>query len=170
MKSSFYIWDKIQPSFSLWGVEGIGSVNAMIGVTCFLDGLTLQLPPHWQQGPWPYSSETHGQTGRRHSVLGAMKNNFLPKMGPRGTGLAQSRGVWAMQQEFQGRVTENVRGKCQRQTAASGCCTLDLFTQCLIKLHHEGIQRLECSMSQTSGTKPLMYHADSSASQCLTLT
>lgn len=99
-----------------------------------------------------------------------MKNNFLPKMGPRGTGLAQSRGVWAMQQEFQGRVTENVRGKCQRQTAASGCCTLDLFTQCLIKLHHEGIQRPESSVSQTSCTKPLMYRADSSASQCLTLT
>lgn len=60
-------------------------------------------------------------------------------MGLGGSDLAQSKGVWAMQEEFQGGVTENVRGKCQRQTAASGCCIPDLFTQYLIKLHYEGI-------------------------------
>lgn len=45
-----------------------------------------------------------------------------------------------MQEELHGRVTENVRGKCQSQTAASGLCTLDLFTQYVIKLRYEGIQ------------------------------
>ncbi len=58
-----------------------------------------------------------------------------------------------MQEEFQGGVTENVRGKCQRQTAASGCCTSDLFTRYLIKLLYEGIQHPEWSMSQTTGIK-----------------
>lgn len=67
-----------------------------------------------------------------------------------------------MQEEFQGAVTENVRGKCQRQTAASGCCTPNLFTQYLIKLHYEGIQHPEWSMSQTTGIKALMCSAEMS--------
>lgn len=74
-------------------------------------------------------------------------------MGPRGSGLAQSNGLRAMQEDFQDGVIENVRGKCQRQTAASGRCTPDLFTQYLIKLHYEGIQHPKWSMSQTTGMK-----------------
>lgn len=61
-------------------------------------------------------------------------------MGPRGSGLAPSRGALAMQEEFQGGVTGNVRGKCQRQTVVLGRCTLGLFTQSLITLQYEGIQ------------------------------
>jgi len=65
-----------------------------------------------------------------------------------------------MQEEFQGGVTENVRVKCQRQTVASGCCTLDLFTQFLIKLYCERIQPPEWCVSQTKGIEHLMGYAD----------
>ena len=111
---------------------------------------------------WSLARGGRGQTGRSRGVLGAMKNNFLLKMGLRGTSLARSRGLWATQEEFQGGVTENVRGKCQRQTAASGCCTPDLFTQYLIKLHHEGIPHPERTMNQTTGIKSLMCVAEMS--------
>lgn len=57
-----------------------------------------------------------------------------------------------MQEEFQGGVTENVKGKCQRQTAASGCCSLGLFTQYLIKLHYEGIHHPEWSIKSLMGS------------------
>lgn len=144
-------------------LQGGGGTVAQV-VTCF----------SWQAWPhscpltgrrklglttWSLARGGQGQTGRSRGVLGAMKNNFLLKMGLRGTSLARSRGLWAMQEEFQGGVTENVRGKCQRQT---GCCTPDLFTQYLIKLHHEGIQHPERSMSQTTGIKSLMCSAEMS--------
>lgn len=83
---------------------------------------------------WRLAQGRQGQTGESRSVLGAMKNNFLLKMGPRGSSLAQSRGVWATQEEFQGGVTENVRRKCQRQTAVSGwTCLLDTWLNCTMK-------------------------------------
>lgn len=72
-----------------------------------------------------------------------------------------------MQEEFQGGVTENVSGKCQRQTAASGCRTPDLFTQYLIELRYEGIQHPEWSMSQTTGIKSLMCSAEMSSGTIL---
>ncbi len=64
--------------------------------------------------------------------------------------------------EIQGGVTGNVRGKCQRQTAASGRCVPDLFTQYLIQLQYEGIPHQERSMSQTTGIRSLMCSAEKS--------
>lgn len=44
-----------------------------------------------------------------------------------------------MQEELHGGVTENVGGNVKARQRASGCYTLELFTQYLIKLCYEGI-------------------------------
>lgn len=60
----------------------------------------------------------------------------------------------------EGEPCRRTRRKCQSQTAASGCCTLDLFTPYLIKLHYKGIQCPEWSMSQTTGINSVMCSAE----------
>lgn len=49
-----------------------------------------------------------------------------------------------MLEEFEGGVTENIRGKWQRQTAVSGGRTLDLLMRSVIEVHIERPPTLTC--------------------------
>lgn len=84
-------------------------------------------------------------------------------MSPRGPGSAQSIGVWAMQEEFQGGVNESVRGEMSKTDSSVRLLYPDLFTWYLIKLHGEGIEHPERSISQTAGIRSLMCPAEMSS-------
>lgn len=108
-------------------------------LTCFSWSPDVTPAPSW------FGRSTTLQAGDQleSHCFGGNEKWFPPQDGPSGSrlGLKQRRvshaeGIWRA-------VTDSIGVKCQRQTSISGCLTLDLFTQYLIKLHNERIRLRE---------------------------